>query len=48
MGMLLPVEGFYIIIFKHSMNKELICVALGISIFYVGRWIEKKERLGLF
>ena len=43
MGMLLLIEGLYLGIIKHSMYMELICVALGISIFYVGRTIEKRN-----
>ena len=42
-GMLLLVEGLYLGIVKRSMNLELICVALGISIFYGGRWLEKRK-----
>jgi hypothetical protein len=44
MGMLLLIEGFYLGIAKHSMNMELICVGLGIAVFYIGRWLEKRKR----
>jgi hypothetical protein len=43
MGMLLLIEGLYLGIFKHSMNMELICVGLGISVFYLGRWLERRK-----
>lgn len=40
-GMLLLVEGLYLGIFKHSMQLEIMCVGLGVGIFYFGRWLEK-------
>jgi hypothetical protein len=43
LGMLLLVEGLYLGIFKHSMNKEIMCVGAGIAIFYIGRWLQKQS-----
>lgn len=43
MGMLLLIEGLYLGIVKHSMNMELICVGIGIGVFYLGRWLEKRK-----
>ncbi|MFQ5712616.1 MAG: hypothetical protein ACE5GU_01120 [Candidatus Scalinduaceae bacterium] len=43
MGMLLLIEGLYLGIAKHSMNMELICVGIGIAVFYLGRWLEKRK-----
>jgi len=42
LGMLLLLEGLYLGIVKHSMNLEIMCVGLGIAIFYAGRWLEKR------
>ncbi len=41
LGMLLLIEGLYLGIVKHSMDLELICVGIGIAVFYLGRWLEK-------
>jgi hypothetical protein len=43
LGMLLLVEGLYFGIFKHSMNKEIMCVGIGIVVFYIGRLLQKKS-----
>lgn len=42
-GMLLLVEGLYFGIVKHSMNKEIMFVGIGIAVFYIGRWLQKKN-----
>ena len=41
--MLLLLEGLYLGIVKHSMNLEIMCVGLGIAIFYAGRWLERRK-----
>jgi hypothetical protein len=43
LGMLLLLEGLYLGIVKHNMNLEIMCVGLGIGIFYVGRWLEGRK-----
>ncbi len=42
-GMLLLIEGLYFGIVKHSMNIELMCVGIGIAVFCLGRWMEKRK-----
>ena len=43
LGMLLLVEGLYLGIVKHSMNNEIMCVGIGIAVFYIGRWLQRKS-----
>lgn len=43
LGMSLLLEGLYLGVFKHSMNLEIVCVGLGIAIFYAGRWLEGRK-----